>query len=275
VRAIIRVNSRYGASTLTEDIVVWAGSDEVEIRVILDWREKAGLLKLRTPTPLVDTTAAYEIPYGVIERPADGDEEPGQRWIDTSGTIPGSEGRFGVAVLNDAKYGFDVLDGELGVTAVRSPIYAHHEPMVPREGVRYQFQDQGVQRLTLRLVPHRGAWSDAKLTRRAMALNQRPTVLIESRHQGSRPATASFVSVEPENVIVAAVKGAEDGDGLVLRVVETAGRRAAARIALGDRGQAIALDIGPFEIRTVRAPADPSREPFETDLLERPISPDA
>jgi alpha-mannosidase len=274
VRAIVRVNSRYGSSTLTEDIVVWAGSDEVEIRVILDWREKAALLKLRTPTPLVDTTAAYEIPYGVIERPADGDEEPGQRWIDTSGTIPGSEGRFGVAVLNDGKYGFDILDGELGVTAVRSPIYAHHEPMVPREGVRYQFQDQGIQRLTLRLVPHRGGWSDVDLTRRAMALNQRPTVLIESRHQGSRPSTASFVSVEPGNVIVGAVKGAEDADGLVLRLVETAGRQAAARIALGDRERTIDLKIGPFEIRTVRVPADPSSEPFETDLLERPVSAD-
>ena len=275
VRAIVRVNSRYGSSSLTEDIVVWAGAEEVEIRVILDWREKAALLKMRTPTPLVETTAAYEIPYGVIERPADGDEEPGQRWIDTSGTIPGSDERFGVAVLNDAKYGFDILGGQLGVTAVRSPIYAHHEPMVPREGVRYQFQDQGVQRFTLRLLPHRGGWADAGLTRRAMALNQRPTVLIESRHQGSRPATASFVSVEPGNVIVGAVKGAEDGDGLVLRVVETAGRQAAARIEMPGTGRTLALEMGPFEIRTLRVPVDPSREPFETDLLERPLSADA
>ena len=184
VRGILRVNSRYRDSVLTEDFIVSAHRDCIEQRLILDWREKAQLLKIRMPTTLSDVTAAYEIPYGVIERPADGAEEPGQRWIDASGTIEGVDGRLGLAVLNDGKYGFDILDGELGVTAVRSPIYAHHEPTVPTEGVRYQFQDQGLQRFTLWLVPHRGDWRDGGLTRRALELNQRPTVLVESFHAG-------------------------------------------------------------------------------------------
>ena len=206
VRGILRVNSRYGDSVLTEDFVVSANRDTIEQRVILDWREKAQMLKIRMPTVLADVTAAYEIPYGVIERPADGAEEPGQRWIDASGTIDGVDGRFGLAVLNDGKYGFDILDGELGVTAVRSPIYAHHEPTVPAEGVRYQFQDQGLQRFTPWLVPHRGDWRDGRLTRRALELNQRPTVLVESFHAGPLARTASFVSVEPEHVIVGAAQ---------------------------------------------------------------------
>jgi alpha-mannosidase len=221
------------------------------------------------PTILADVTAAYEIPYGVIERPADGAEEPGQRWIDASGTIEGVDGRLGLAVLNDGKYGFDILDGELGVTAVRSPIYAHHEPTVPTEGVRYQFQDLGLQRFTLWLVPHRGDWQDGGLTRRALELNQRPTLLVESSHAGPLGRTASFVSVEPERVIVGAVKQAEDGDDIVIRLAETTGRAATARVRFPAWGGSFETEIGPFEVRTFRVPAGGSGEAVETDLLER------
>ena len=271
VRAILRVESRYGDSELVEDFVLSAGSPTIEIRVTLDWREHATLLKLRFPTGLTDTVAAYEVPYGVVERPPNGEEEPGQRWVDASGSL-GDAGRFGLAVLNDAKYGFDVIDADIGVTAVRSPIYAHHEPAVPRPDTRYAFQDQGIQRFTLGLLPHRGGWADAGATREALVINQRPTVLLESFHDGPLPQTASYLAVDPDHVVAGAVKLAEDGDDLVVRVVETAGREAPARIRLLAWDREVAFDIGPFEIRTFRIPRDPSGDVVETDLLERPAA---
>jgi alpha-mannosidase len=247
--------------------------------VILDWREEARLLKLRFPTRLEDVAATYEIPYGTIERPANGEEEPGQRWVDVSGRLrrspaAGDAGtdRFGLAVHNDGKYGFDVLEGEIGVTAVRSPIYAHHEPRIPTEGVRYSFQDQGLQRFTLALEPHRGSWAGAGLTRRAALLNARPTVLLESGHHGPLQQRMSFASVEPENVVLGAVKVAEDGDDLVVRVVESAGRAAEARVSLPAWDRSLTFAIGPYEIRTFRVPA--AGDPVEVDLLERPVSAD-
>jgi alpha-mannosidase len=157
------------------------------------------------------------------------------------------------------------------VTAVRSPIYAHHEPAVPREGVRYQFQDQGLQRFTLALVPHAGRWTDADLTRQASELNRRPTVLFESFHDGPLPGAASFVSIEPEHLVLGALKVAEDGDDLVLRIVETVGRAADARVTLPARDRELLFPIGPFEIRTFRVPRGRSSEPIEVDLLERPL----
>jgi alpha-mannosidase len=271
VLAIIRVSSRYGDSTLVEDFVLGAGAATVEIRVILDWRERAKLLKLRFPTRLDSPTATYEIPYGAIERPPNGEEEPGQRWVDVAGSIPGAEGRFGVAVLNDAKYSFDVSGGEIGVTAVRSPIYAHHEPAIPRQGVRYQFQDQGTQRFTLAIAAHRGGWSDGGLTRRAAELNQPPTVLLESFHAGPLPAAGSYAALEPDHLVLGAVKLAADGDDLVVRIVETAGRAATATLRLPGMKRQLSFEIGPFDIRTFRVPADPAVEPIETDLLERPL----
>jgi alpha-mannosidase len=239
--------------------------------VLLDWREHARMLKLRFATAVDDPEATYEIPYGAIQRPANGEEEPGQRWIDVSGQM-GGEGMFGLAVLNDAKYGFDIHDAELGVTAVRSPIYAHHEPTIPKSGVRYQHQDIGSQRFTLRLVPHRGRWSDAGLTRRAIELNQRPTVLIESFHEGPLPLAASYAAVTPDNVAIGAIKVAEDGDGLVVRVVETAGVAADAQVELPSLGCVLDVPLGPFQIRSYRVPRERGSDAVEVDLLERPIA---
>src|SRR5204863_68971 len=73
-------------SRLIEDYVLTATAESVEIRVIVDWREHARMLKLRYSTALGSPVAAYEIPYGALERPASGEEEPGQRWADVSGS---------------------------------------------------------------------------------------------------------------------------------------------------------------------------------------------
>jgi hypothetical protein len=67
------------------------------------------------------------------------------------------------------------------------------------------------------------------------------------------------------------VKLAEDGDDLVVRVVETAGRAATARLQLPAVERDLSFEIRPFEIRTLRVPADGTRAVVETDLLERPI----
>lgn len=273
VRAVLRVDAMYGSSRLIEDFILSAAGDSIEVRVTLDWREASKLLKLRFPTRLTGTTATYEIPYGAIQRPADGGEEPGQRWIDVAGSLPDAEGTFGLAVLNNAKYAFDIHQGDLGITAVRSPIFAHHEPMLPEPGRIYQVQDQGIQRFNLALVPHRGGWAGAGLSRRGMEFNRRPAVLVESAHPGSLPWQASYVAVEPGNLVVGALKDAEDGDDLVVRIAETAGRATAGRLTFPEWGRELAFEMEPFEIRTVRIPRDREVEAIVTDLLERPLEP--
>jgi alpha-mannosidase len=271
VRAIVRVVSRYESSELVEDFVLSAGDSTIEVRVIIDWNEQSRLVKLRYPTRVRTDGATFEIPYGAITRPANGDEEPGQRWLDLSGRVPGAEGEFGLAIVNDGKYGFDARDGDIGITAVRSPIFAHHEPAVPKPGIRYQFQDQGVQRFALALVPHAGAWADAGLTRRAHELNQRPSVLIESFHDGPLASVASFASLEPAHLVLGSLKLAEEGDDLVVRIVETAGRGAVARLDFPAWARELRFEIGPFEVRTFRIPRDGDAPAIEVDLLEREL----
>ncbi|MFL6007089.1 MAG: alpha-mannosidase, partial [Gaiellaceae bacterium] len=89
VRAILRVESRFGESWLREDYMLSPGAEHVDVRVALDWRERRRMLKLRYPTSVESAVATFEIPYGHLERSAGGHEEPGQSWVDVSGQSGG------------------------------------------------------------------------------------------------------------------------------------------------------------------------------------------
>jgi alpha-mannosidase len=253
VRAVVRVESRFGASTLREDYVLSAGARWVDVRVTLDWHERLRLLKLRYGTSVDAATATFEVPYGYVERPTTGREEPGQSWVDVSG-----EGR-GLTVVNDAKYGYDVRAGEIGISAVRSPVWAWHDPReLDDPNGDYEFMDQGPQSFRVRLVPHAGDWRAAGVVRLAAELNQAPFALIETYHDGPLPQRASYGSDGGGSVVLTVVKRGEDG-GTVLRAYETAGRRARARLEV--LGRVVEADFGPHEIKTFV-------DGRETDLLE-------
>ncbi|HEY0454208.1 alpha-mannosidase [Actinophytocola sp.] len=268
VRAVLRVVSEYGASTLTEEYVLGARDRHVEVRVTLDWHERQKLLKLRFPTALTDTDATFEIPYGHLTRPADGSEETAQAWVDVSGALPGGR-RAGLAVLNDGKYGHDVLGGDIGITAARSPVYAWHEPKELDPDELYSYQDQGRQEFTVRLVPHAGDWRDARVVRLAAELNQPAFPLLESYHDGDLPQARSFMSVDGDAVLPAVLKMAEDGDdAMIVRAYETTGKASEATIEV--LGRTVTASFGPAEIKTFKVPRDPETPVEETDLIEWP-----
>ncbi len=270
VRRVVRVAAAYGSSTLTEDFVLTAGARHLEIRVTVDWHERHALLKLRFPTALTGVTATHAIPYGHIERTADGHETVSHSWVDVSGEIGGRPA--GLSVLNDAKFGGDVTGGDIGVTVLRSPPYAWHTPQPLPEDGDYEVMDQGVQRFTCRLLPHGGDFRTAGTVRAAAELDQPQVALIESFHDGPLPPQSSFAEVSgADNVLVTVVKQAEDGDGYVVRGYETAGEPASATIDLPFLGRTLTAGFGPHEIKTLLVPRDPSRPEAEADLLERPV----
>ncbi len=263
VRSVLRVESRYGASTLREDYVLGAEARYVDVRIAVDWREQLKLLKLRYPTSVNADRATFEIPYGYVERPAGGDEEPCQAWIDVSAT-----GR-GLSVVNDGKHGCDVRGGDIGISAVRSPVWAWHEPRELVAAETYEFMDQGRQDFTVRLVPHAGDWRDAGTVRLATELNQPPFALLESYHPGPLPRKASYASDGGGPVVLSVLKEAEDRDGsLVVRAYESAGRAVHATFDLPVAGRRIEADFGPSEIKTFRVPREPEAPAVETNLLE-------
>jgi alpha-mannosidase len=277
LRSRVRVEREWGASTLIEELILDHDSAVLRVNVTLDWREQAHLLKLRFPTLLQDARATYEIPFGHLERPVDGAEEPAQSWVDLTGTIGGA--RAGLTVVTTNKHGYDVSPGEepsIGVTAVRSPVYSWHDPrLLDPEGI-YSFQDQGTQRFSYELVPHAGDWRTAEPTRRSVLLGSPVRAMQESSHDGALPAEHSFASDGGGTVMVTAVKGTEDatngpgGADLVVRAVETRGEPGRSRIQIA--GRVIEEDFGPSQIRTFVVPADPASPLREVDLVERPLT---
>ncbi|MEA2597049.1 MAG: alpha-mannosidase [Thermomicrobiales bacterium] len=268
IRAVLRVESSYGASTLVQDFILYAELSSIEIRVTVDWRERFKLLKLLFPLNLEQTEATYEIPYGVIQRPENGEEEPYQGWLDLTGRTPDTGLAYGLSILNDGKYSAHVTDREIGLTVLRSPIYAHHDPYVPEPDCDYSFIDQGIQRFTYVLLPHAGDWRDGQAVRRAAELNQPAIAMMETYHDGPLPQSASHLAVDADNIVVSAVKRAEDDDALIVRCYETAGIAVRATLRLPAWNGLVETTFSPYEIKTLRVPRDETRPAVETDLIE-------
>jgi alpha-mannosidase len=268
VKAVIQVRSTYGASKLVQDITMYHDLPQIDVRATVDWHEQWKLLKLQFPLNLNFMTATYEIPYGHIERPANGEEEPGQSWVDVSGVVRASDQIYGLSLLNDSKYSFDVDKKVLSMTVLRSPIYAHHDPFVPDKHEQYSFIDQGVQHFAYTLLPHAGGWNAATV-QRAAELNHQPVAIIETFHEhGQLPQHDAFVKVDQNNIAISAVKKAENNDDLILRCYETNKVQTDATIRLPRWERTITATWGPCEIKTFRVPQDPAQPVTETNLLE-------
>ncbi len=266
VKSVLRVESEYGSSALRQDFTVYPDLERIDVAVTVDWRERFRMLKLRFPVSVSDPVATCEIPYGFIERDTNGEEEPGQAWVDVTGRV--GEEQYGVSVLNDGKYSFDVSGSTLSLTVLRSPIYAHHEPYVPEEDRDYEFVDQGVQTFRYSIVPHGGTWREAGTVRLAAELNQRPVCMAESCHEGSLPQRDSYLSIEPGNVVLGALKKAEEGDDLIVRCYEAHGRATGATVRIPPLDRTFEVGFGPCEIKTLRVPRDPGRPVTETSAIE-------
>ena len=268
VRGMLRVESKWRSSYMTQEYILYRGMNWLELRVGLDWHEQFQALKLEFPLALEQPSACYEIPFGCIERPANGIEESGQGWVDLSGQRPSTTEAYGLALLNNAKYSFSAAGSVLEVTALRSPAYAHHNPNVLEEGRKYTFIDQGRQDFTLRLLPHTGKPDPAELSHQAAELNQPAVLQQASFHPGRMPQRVSFAAVGPASILLSALKGAEDGDGLVLRAFNCADTPADASLDLPQWGWQVQTRFGPFEVKTFKISANPLLPIRETNLLE-------
>jgi alpha-mannosidase len=186
----------------------------VDVENDIDWHETHILLKAAFPVAATDPFATYEIPYGTIERPTTRDnswekaqfEVPAQYWADLG------NGKHGLSVINDSKFGYDAVGNLLRLTLLRSPTWPDPEA------------DRGHHHFHYALYPHDGTWKDALTVRHGFEYNYPLTAVVTTAHAGTLPTEHSFASVAPENVVLTAVKKAEDAKGLIFRAYEWAGR---------------------------------------------------
>jgi alpha-mannosidase len=173
--------------------------------------------------PVGLTEAEFEVPGARVKRTNFG-EAPGGRWVRTSGKSQ----TFGFA--SDALYCFDSRDGALRATVARASGYAMGGALASwRPPV-----DCGELKFRFLLNPGNG-----ELPFLAQTLEQPPIAVLAPAKAGTLPRTGSLAALSPASLQVLALKKAQDGKGLVLRVQETAGRSVTAQLRW--LGKAISL----------------------------------
>jgi alpha-mannosidase len=230
--------------------MLYAGIRKLDTRVTLDWHEHLKILKFSFPVAVDSPEATYEVAYGAQHRDNKGLEDPGQRWVDLSGTQAGQP--YGLAVINDAKYGYSVHGDDLRVSVARAAVFANHEPRELKPGVDYQWMDQGVQTLQMELIPHAATWQQTGVVRAAEEFVTEVPIVYQGIHPGTRKGTDSFLSTDSSDVVVPAVKLSEDGEDLIVRAYETAGQQTTATLDFALLGKMWTGHFHPFEIKTLR-----------------------
>lgn len=260
LRAIVRVKRSFGKSLLEQDIVLRAGSARIDFPTELNWQESQKMLKVAFPVDILSPRATYEIQYGHLERPTHANtswdlarfEVCGQKWADLSET------GYGVALLNDCKYGYDIQGSVMRLSLLRAP--TSPDPLA----------DRGHQRFTYSLLPHAGDLRSAGVIEEAYALNVPLIASTVKASSGPLPASRSFFQLD--RGVIEAVKVAEDGGAIIVRFYEAQGARGSATLsttlpvrkawiaslmeeeqkALTLKDGAVKVDLTPFEIVTVK-----------------------
>jgi alpha-mannosidase len=218
-RAAIRIIRGFRGSQIVQMARLWANSARLDFKTDIDWHERRILLKARFPLAIRSDYATFECAHGVVRRPTHRNtsweqarfEVAAHRFADLS------EHGYGVALLNDGKYGHHAIGNELGLSLLRSPVYP--DP----------FADEGRQSFTYSLYPHRGDWLSGGVLAEAEDLNQ---PLLSRPVQADAEAAWTAVGIDGLQLGLSGFKPAEDGSALILRTYEPAGARGAAQVSL-------------------------------------------
>ena len=213
LRAVVRITRHWDQSKFVQDIILETGSDQAVVTNDIDWHETHILLKAAFALSATSPFATYEIPYGTIQRPTTRNnswekakfEVPAQRWADEG------DAQHGFSLINDSKYGYDAVGNQLRLTLLRSPVWP--DPNA----------DRGPQHFSFALYPHAGSWREAMTVRHGYDFNFPLTAMQVESHTGALPAEHSFVSVAPSDIVLTAMKKAEDTNSLEFHFYEWAG----------------------------------------------------
>ncbi|MGH7765623.1 MAG: alpha-mannosidase [Candidatus Dormibacteraceae bacterium] len=218
LRGTVLFNRNFGDSSLMQIMSLRAGSRVLQFDSNVIWRETHKMLKVAFPVSVSARNATYEIQFGHLQRPTHSEtsqaramfEVCAQRWADLA------DGGYGVALLNDSKHGYDIHGSVMRLSLLRAP--THPDPTA----------DRGSHSFTYALMPHPGDFRQASVIEAAEDLNA-PLLVVRS---GLAPGTSrSLIEIDTPQVIVDAIKRAEDSDAVILRLYEAWGGECRARIS--------------------------------------------
>ncbi|MGN7764205.1 alpha-mannosidase [Paenibacillus sp. 22594] len=214
LRAVLRMVWTYHRTTITQRIVFYRDTARIDFQTEMDWHGHNQLLKVAFPVDIHAVEATYDIQFGNVKRPTHWNtswdyarfETGAHQWADLS------EKGYGVALLNDCKYGYDIKDSVMRLTLLKSAVHPNPE------------QDQGQHAFTYALYPHTGDFVDGGVVQEAWELNN-PLRTVPGELEGD-----ALFSIEGKHVLADAIKRSEDGSHVVLRLHEYAGSQTRVRV---------------------------------------------
>jgi alpha-mannosidase len=204
------VEKPYLHSHIAQTVWLYSQNPRIDVETEIDWQERHQLLKASFPINVHAMSATYDVQFGHVTRPTHQNtswdeakfETYAHQWVDVS------ENGYGVALLNDCKYGYSTEGSDLSITLLKGATYP--DPKA----------DLGKHRFTYSLLPHVGDFRQGGVIPSAAALNQPLLCSSLQPHTGDLPPYFSLVSCDAPNAVITAVKKAEADDGLVVRLYD-------------------------------------------------------
>lgn len=215
VRGTLKIKYKYMDSVILQYIHIYQDLDRIDFETEIDWKETHTLLKVAFPMDICTNKATYDIQYGNVERPTHWNtswdiarfEVCGHKWADLS------EEGYGVSLLNDCKYGYDIKDGVMRLSLLKSSTWPH-----PRA-------DKEKHLFTYALYPHIGNVLQGNTIEMGYQLNVPVIGKLIHPQKGSLPEAFGLVELDQRNVFIESIKEAEDDDAMILRLYEAKQKR--------------------------------------------------
>lgn len=283
VKATREVVKNGRTTVFVQRVRVFEGDPMIYLDLDSRFNIEDSLVKVEFNTTVNTDRVAADGPYLVVERPTHPrtDAEKArwelacQKWIDLSDAVGG------LALINNGKYGFSLNPEGTGFRL--SVIKGAEYPMPYSDAVNVNhpkekdlpYTDQGEHHIEMGLLAHAGGWREARLWEAGYEFNSPLEAVRAGSHGGVLGKEAGLVSLESDSAYIGWVKGAEDGDGLVIRVIEAAGRGGTVRLLPGaglkfgrametdllemnlqpiqSSSRGITIELGPYQVRTIKA----------------------
>lgn len=243
IYAGFKIKRRFLESVIEQKICLYDDIPRIDFDTFIDWKQDHILLKALFPVDIHADTATYDIQFGTAERPTHRNtswdaakfEVCAHKFADIS------EDDYGVSLMNDCKYGYDILGSDMRITLLKSATYPDPDA------------DKCEHRFVYSLYPHKGNHKTGGTISEAYRLNVPMFAIKAQKHAGSIPDEYSLVRCSAENVIIDTVKKAEDSDGIVFRMYETFNRRARVKLDFGfDISRCSLIDLSENKLREIK-----------------------
>ncbi|HOP10750.1 MAG TPA: alpha-mannosidase [Oscillospiraceae bacterium] len=244
-RAGFRIKKRILTSTIEQNIWLYSDNPRIDFETVMDWNEEHLLVKAAFPIDVLADKATYEIQFGHLQRPTHENtswdkarfEVCAHKWADIS------EVGYGVSLLNDCKYGYNAEGSTLKLTLLKCATSPNPQA------------DKGHHEFTYSLLPHVSNLRNTGTIKQAYLLNCPFEAVKLGKQKGKLAEDYSLASCDGKNVVIETVKKAEDGDGVIVRLYESFGKRCNTTVKFGFGVERVSLcDLLENEIRelTVR-----------------------